>query len=962
MIGRRLSHYTVLERLGAGAMGEVYRARDETLGREVALKVLPSSFASDPERKERFLREAHLTSLLSHPNIATVYAAGEAEGVLFFAMELVRGETLESRIRPGGLSREEILDLALPIAEGLAEAHRTGVVHRDLKPANVMIDERGRVKILDFGLSRPSGGLDEFAPGLTASGSVMGTPYYMSPEQMRGKKVDARSDLFSLGVTLYQLGTGERPFGGETLGEVMESVFQGDPLPLDRANPRIGGDLSSTVTKLLSKDPDRRFQSAEELLAELRGLKASSTVVAPPRRPPPPAPQRRRALAAAAAALLVALALGVFLLRGSRPPVARPGGKPLLAILPLKVIEPDADAQRIARTILYSLPQAIACPAVEVLSPTYLADRARKKGIETLDSENGTDVAREAGADLLVSGTIGPGSRGFELHCELRTMDGVIKANPRIPPLRPQDVRDVVETLAAAILAPLGVTPEKAGALATLSGSAIALQEFADGLAAMQRLDPREAESRFAEALRADETFALAHFHRARALGWMGGPENLRKCGEAYRKALANARRLSEVDQEKARLLLDVLLSPRAPTDFGKAERARRLGRENPRDKDALEVWMEVAYHDPLEGSAAEAVEACETLLALDPDYGPAHQHLLQAATWAGRHDLARRAAESLAKRASESSWEPQALLYLGRDAEARDLAQRRGREGRSHWDRAVAIDVAFGVGDAALAEELTGLGWEEDPDAFLFERTKALFALGRFDDVRAILEKEVRRIPERRNHIRGVRLALLHLDAGLEPPAAGPEDPWSALVRAGWLARLRRAEEAEASLAAIPPPVRAIPSVRRLADWAQGEILLAKGSAPGALGRFDAAAPEPGKAESVDVAHLAGFFVERAARAHLEEGDFDAAQALLQRLTRTSGWFLLGAGALAPAQVRSDYDEARCLEERGSKERAREAYARFLRRWPAPDPAAPEVEEALRRYARLAGSPWRPG
>ncbi|HKB14704.1 MAG TPA: serine/threonine-protein kinase, partial [Planctomycetota bacterium] len=319
MIGRRLTHFTVLERLGAGAMGEVYRARDENLGREVALKVLHASFAADAERKERFLREAHLTSLLSHPNIATVYAADEVDGVLFFAMELVRGETLESRIRSGGLSREELLDLAIPIAEGLAEAHRSGVVHRDLKPANVMIDARGRVKILDFGLSRPTEGLDSASPGLTASGSVVGTPYYMSPEQMRGKKVDGRSDLFSLGVTLYQLATGERPFRGETLGEVMEAVFQADPPPADRSNPGAGADLASTITRLLVKDPEKRFQSADDLLVELRGLKISQTVVARPEPAPArPRPARGKVVAAAAGVLVLGLAL-VLLLRGGGP-------------------------------------------------------------------------------------------------------------------------------------------------------------------------------------------------------------------------------------------------------------------------------------------------------------------------------------------------------------------------------------------------------------------------------------------------------------------------------------------------------------------------------------------------------------------------------------------------------------------------------------------------------------------
>ncbi|MGH7150403.1 MAG: hypothetical protein ACREIU_06890, partial [Planctomycetota bacterium] len=300
--------------------------------------------------------------------------------------------------------------------------------------------------------------------------------------------------------------------------------------------------------------------------------------------------------------------------------------------------------------------------------------------------------------------------------------------------------------------------------------------------------------------------------------------------------------------------------------------------------------------------------------------------------------------------------------LYLGRDAEARELAERRGTEPHDHWDRTVAIDVAFGLGDAALAETLARLGWEDDPDDFLFERTKALLALGRFEEVRKILRREVERQAGGENRIRGHRLALLHLEAGLEPPAAGTKDPWSTLFRAGWFARKGSPQEAEEILSGLPAPLRAIPSVRRLAEWAQGEVFLAKGSTAEALERFAAAAPEPGKAESVEVAHLAGFLVERAARAHHEGGRFPEAEAFLERLGRTSGWSLLGSGALHAAQIRSGYDEARCLEERGDRARALEAYARFLRRWSTPDPAAPEVEEALRRYSRLSGSPWKPG
>ena len=198
LIGKKLSHYTIVDRLGAGGMGEVYLARDERLGRDVALKILPGDFAERAESRARFLREAKLAAGITHPNVATIHEADECDGQLFFAMELVRGETLQAQVRPGGMPLDELLDLAIPLTEGLVAAHRQSIVHRDLKPNNIMIDEQGYLKILDFGLSRIASDSPDSSMNLTKSQEVLGTPLYMSPEQVRGATVDTRSDLFSL--------------------------------------------------------------------------------------------------------------------------------------------------------------------------------------------------------------------------------------------------------------------------------------------------------------------------------------------------------------------------------------------------------------------------------------------------------------------------------------------------------------------------------------------------------------------------------------------------------------------------------------------------------------------------------------------------------------------------------------------------------------------------------------------
>jgi serine/threonine protein kinase len=236
---RTLSHYELVEKIGEGGMGEVWRAVDARLEREVAVKLLPESCTADPTRVARFEREAKLASQLSHPNIATIYEAGEADGSHFIAMELVRGETLAEKIRVGGLPSRSVYDVASAVAEGLAEAHRAGIVHRDLKPGNVMLDERGRVKILDFGLSRPQSAPDQLSD-LTATGQIVGTPHYMSPEQVRGDAVDGRSDLFALGAILYELATGVKPFEGASGPVVISAVLEKDPPPVMRVNPHVG--------------------------------------------------------------------------------------------------------------------------------------------------------------------------------------------------------------------------------------------------------------------------------------------------------------------------------------------------------------------------------------------------------------------------------------------------------------------------------------------------------------------------------------------------------------------------------------------------------------------------------------------------------------------------------------------------------------------------------------------------
>ncbi len=278
--GTRLGHYEIRSQLGAGGMGEVYLAQDMQLERTVALKILPGEVANDRQRMHRFVQEAKASAALNHPNIAHIYEIGESDGASFIAMEFIDGETLRQHLKQSQLTVPEILDISIQIASALAAAHEAGIVHRDVKPDNVMLRSDGLVKVLDFGLvklTEPQPATDTEAPTKalvhTDAGTVMGTANYMSPEQARGQKVDARTDIWSLGVMLYELTTGRLPFSGATTTDVVASIVKTEPIPLTRFSTELPSKLEEIVAKALEKDREERYQTVKDLLVDMRRLR-----------------------------------------------------------------------------------------------------------------------------------------------------------------------------------------------------------------------------------------------------------------------------------------------------------------------------------------------------------------------------------------------------------------------------------------------------------------------------------------------------------------------------------------------------------------------------------------------------------------------------------------------------------------------------------------------------------------
>ena len=674
---QRLGPYTLLSKLGAGGMGEVHLARDPRLERDVAIKLLPQALRGDPQRRQRFLREARAVAKLSHPHITAIHDVGEADGQDYIAFEYVEGRTLADLLAERRLPLEELLDLALPLADALAYAHERGVLHRDLKTNNVMVTSRGHPKLLDFGLAKRLEAGDAAEPPqdatLTEEGTIWGTPRAMSPEQALGRSLDARSDVFSFGSLLHEMATGRPAFTGPNSMAVIDAVIHAEPPPLAKARPDLPPAFAAIVGKAMRKDPAERFPSMADLAAELRRLRRSADG------------GTRAGWLAAAVAAIVAAAFAAgwhFLGKGERTPP--PAGTGYVAVLYFENKIDPSDADQLGDMLTHLVTTELARePSLSVLSQQRLGELARRMGHEDgrVGPGSAREIAEEAGITTMIHGRVARVGEQFVASASVvDTATGRELPTGQAKVGDEKDLFGLAEALGGELRKALRVEETDgavAGAAARVTTSVDAYREFVQGFQAMQRLATTEASKHFAAATELDPRFAQAYYWDAFASAWHGDSERQRRSIErahAFREHLP---------PEELELLPAALLYHRG-TLLEARPVLESFVAANPDSRDAWYMLGELFLHSPANADAALAARAFEEVHRIDPEFTVVDTHLSHAWFLAGDPAKAKEWRTRLAKRDEDDPLGGELLLALwGEDLERLEpLASRYGSIG----------------------------------------------------------------------------------------------------------------------------------------------------------------------------------------------------------------------------------------------------------------------------------------
>jgi eukaryotic-like serine/threonine-protein kinase len=658
LLDKSIGHYQIISLLGKGAMGEVYRAKDTRLGRKVAIKVLPAEFAKDADRLSRFEQEAQAASATNHPNILTIHEIGKAStiagGVHYIVSEFVEGDTLRAMIELGRLGLNQAIAIAEQVAGALSVAHRAGIIHRDIKPENVMVRPDGLVKVLDFGLAKLTelpvappevdSQAERIARLSTEPGVVMGTVSYMSPEQARGLKVDARSDLFSLGVLLYEIIAGRRPFEGMTTSDVIAALLTAEPPPLRQHCANAPAELERITEKCLAKDREARYQSAEELIADLKTLRTITQDGAAPSRRIEGAGARfaswRWPVVAALAAVMIIALVWIIVLR--RTPATAPNQIKSLAVIPFDNLSGDPTQEYLADGMTDALITELSkIGSLRVTSRTSVMQyKAARKPLP--------EIGRELSVDVIVAGSVQRSGDKIGITAQLirATTDQHLWADQYERDFR--EVLSLQREVARAIAAKINVklTSEEQGLLANARPvNPGALDAYLKGRDYLNRgmnfLGPQRGMeslkislSYFEQAVRIDPNFALGYAGLANVCQWLANTGGLLEFAPRARDA---AKRALEIDETLAQahiVLASNLL--RFDWDWTGAEREYKRAIELDPNSDARGAYSTYLGYV---GRYDQAIREMNIALELDPLTIPRRYNAALTYTWARQYD-----------------------------------------------------------------------------------------------------------------------------------------------------------------------------------------------------------------------------------------------------------------------------------------------------------------------------------